>query len=404
MLIGLIRERKKPSDTRVVFTPIQCAELKIKYPQIDIIVESSPDRCFSDIEYTTQRIKVVTELDHCDILLGIKEVSIEHLIPNKTYFFFSHTKKMQAYNQKLMHALIEQKIRLVDYECLTHDDGQRILGFGYYAGVVGTHNGILTYGKKHQLYDLIPAYKTKNYSELKSHYQNLKLPNLKIVLTGSGRVSKGALEVLNILDIQEVSPSDFISKEYNYPVYTHLKGASLYQHTANQGYDRDDFHTQPEQYQCLFKNYWAHTDILINGIYWDVKIPRLFEKEDIQKSEFKISVISDITCDTNGSVPINVGSSTINDPVYGINKKNISKTSPFQKTNDTIDIMAVDNLPNELPQDASLYFGAQFEKYVLSPMLNFGIDNDIVSRATICKDGLLTHPYLYMKEYAYPKD
>jgi alanine dehydrogenase len=399
MLIGLIRERKNPPDTRVPFTPKQCVDVMNQYPEVRIIVESSPDRCYSDAEYLAEGVDVVNDMSTCDVLLGVKEVPIDNLIDGKTYFFFSHTKKLQAYNRSLMQAFIAKKIRMIDYECLTHIDGQRILGFGFFAGVVGAHNGILTYGKKHGLYNLPKAHEIKNYTDLLSFYDHLKLPNFKIAVTGSGKVTSGILEIMSHLDIQSIEPGDFISKEYNYPVYTHLKGGYLYQHKVTKSYNREEFHLHPEKYESLFQQYLPHTDLLLNGIYWDKKIPRLFEKTDVQNDDFRMSVVADITCDTDGSVPINVGSSTIADPVYGIDKKTLSKVAPFQDSSDVIDVMAVDNLPNELPRDASKYFGAHFEKYILEPLLE-GYDHDIIKRATICAEGHLTEPYHYMKEYA----
>lgn len=400
MIIGLIRERKTPPDTRVPFTPQQCKELMEKYPHVQIVVESSPNRCFTDAEYRAVGISVVEDLRACDVLLGIKEVPIEHLIEGKTYFFFSHTKKMQPYNQKLMQALIAKKIRMVDYECMTHLDGQRILGFGFFAGVVGAHNGILTYGKKHRLFDLPKAHEIASYNDLLAYYDHLKLPNIKIAVTGSGKVASGILEIMSHLDIQSIEPGDFIAKDYPYPVYTHLKGRYLYQHKVTKSYDREQFHREPQKYESLFSQYLPYTDLLMNGIYWDKNIPRLFEKEEVLHPDFRMSVIADITCDPDGSVPINVGASTIADPVYGIDRKTLDKTAPFLPADATIDLMAVDNLPNELPRDASKYFGAHFEKYILDPLLE-GFDNDIIYRATLCADGLLTKNYEYMKAYAY---
>lgn len=400
MIIGLIRERKVPADTRVPFTPAQCVEILENYPELKIIVESSPDRCITDEEYMAAGIPVVTDMSPCDVLLGVKEVPVDNLIPGKTYFFFSHTKKMQPYNKPLMQALINKKIRMIDYECLTHADGQRLLGFGFFAGVVGAHNGILTYGKKHGLYNLPAAHEINSYAALLSFYDQLKLPNFKIAVTGSGKVTSGILEIMSHLDIQSIEPGDFIANEYDYPVYTHLKGSFLYQNKETKTYNRDDFHKNPEQYESLFPQYLAHADLLMNGIYWDKKIPRLFEKEAVKNEDFRISVIADITCDTDGSVPINVGSSTISDPVYGIEKASLNPVAPFQNSKEIIDVMAVDNLPNELPRDASKYFGAHFEKYVLQELLE-GYDNELILRATICADGKLTERYDYMKDYAY---
>ncbi|PQJ09573.1 alanine dehydrogenase [Flavipsychrobacter stenotrophus] len=397
--IGLIRERKTLPDDRVAFTPKQCAYILAHYPDVQIVVEPSPRRCFADAEYAAEGIELNDNLNDCDILLGIKEVPVDSLLPGKTYFFFSHTKKKQPHNKKLMHALIEKNIRMIDYECLTHADNQRILGFGFYAGIVGAHNGLLTYGKKTGLYQLPAAHEVRSFKELIAAYEHIKLPNMKIVVTGSGKVAAGVLEVFTQLDIESVEPLDFLTHQYEYPVFTHLKGAGLYARKDNDIFLRDDFHAYPEAYKCLFSSYINQTDILMNGIYWEQRIARLFEKEEIKRNDWRIKVISDITCDVDGSVPINVGSSTIADPVYGIDRTDFSQTVPFLNNNDIIDVMAVDNLPNELPCDASQYFGTHFEKYILPEILKG--DSDILRRATICENGKLTKKYEYLSDYAY---
>ncbi|RYD86293.1 MAG: alanine dehydrogenase, partial [Sphingobacteriales bacterium] len=334
--------------------PEQCVQLCADFPDIEVVVEPSPDRCFKDEAYTEAGIQLTGDLSDCDVLLGIKEVPVDQLIEGKTYFFFSHTKKKQPYNQKLMQALIKKGVRMIDYECLTHSDGQRILGFGFFAGVVGAHNGLLTWGKKFGKYDLKPAHACANFDEMIGQYKDIYLPNLKIAVTGAGKVASGIVEVMTQLDIEYVEPEDYMVNLFEYPVYTHLKGRTLYVRKDNASYLREDFHKFPGDYQCLFRRYLAVTDILMNGIYWDKTVPRLFEKDDIRQPDYKTDVIADITCDIDGSVPINIGASSIADPVYGIEKATALRTAPFQNTRDTIDVMAVDNLPNELACDASM--------------------------------------------------
>lgn len=398
--IGIVREGKTPQDNRTPFSPKQCREILDQHPELDILVQPSPIRCFSDEEYAAQGLTLQEDLSSCDILFGVKEALIDTLIPGKTYLFFSHTKKAQAHNKPLMKALIEKKIRMIDYECLTHDDGHRIVGFGYWAGVVGAHNGLLTYGKKFKQFELPAVHTLKNFQELKDSYESFFLPPIKIAVTGSGRVSTGVLDILQYLDVAEVSPDDYLSKRYAYPVFVHLKGKELYARKDDSTYQRDDFHRNPQDYTCLFLQYAPMTDILMNGIYWDRHIPRLFELKQMQRPDFNIPVISDITCDENGSVPCNLGATTIADPTYGFDKKTLSKTTPFLHTYDTVDVMAVDNLPNELPRDASKYFGGFLQTYVL-PDLLAGRRSGVIERATICEEGSLTNTYAYLSSYAY---
>ena len=397
--IGLIREMKHHPDERVPLTPKQCAYIHANYPALNVVVQPSPTRCYTDEEYTAAGVPLSENLDGCDVLMGVKEVPAASLLPGKTYFFFSHTKKKQAHNQGLMHALIEKRIRMIDYECLTYADDQRILGFGLFAGIVGAHNGLLTYGKKYGLYELPAAHAVRSYKDLIAAYEHIKLPNIKIVMTGSGKVAAGVLDVLTRLDIEAVEPSDFLTHQYEYPVFTHLKGANLYARKDNDLFSRDDFHAHPEAYKCLFSQYVNQSDVLMNGIYWERRIARLFEKNDIRRNDWRLNVIADITCDVDGSVPINVGSSTIQDPVYGIDRDTMQQTAPFRNTREVIDVMAVDNLPNELPRDASEYFGVHLEKYILPELLKE--ESEILKRATICEDGRLTKKYEYLADYAY---
>ncbi len=394
--IGLIKEGKSPADNRVALIPSQCKWILKNLPHVKIIAESSATRCFSDKEYISAGVEVMESVAEADILLGIKEVPVQQLVANKTYLFFSHTRKKQPYNQKLLQAILEKNITLIDYECLEHEDGQRIIGFGFFAGVVGAHNGIMAYGNRTGLYSLERVYKQRSFRELIHTYFGLRLPNLKIAVTGSGRVAHGIVEVMNLMGIHEVEPDDYLKRRFSYPVYTQLKGTDLYEHKETGKYSREDFHNNPGNYKSKFLPYASQTDLLMNGVYWDKTIPRLFEKTDVAADDFIIQSIADITDDADGSVPINVGDQTIEDPVYGINKKTLEKVAPYNA--DTIDVMAVGNLPNELPRDASRYFGEQLIKFVLEDLLKGS--SPLLDRATITKAGQLTTPYNYLTDYA----
>lgn len=395
MKIGLIREGKSPADNRVALTPAQCKWIQKNAPGITIVAQSSPVRCFSDREYQLAGAEVSDDLSDCDILLGIKEVPVQQLIPGKIYLFFSHTKKKQPHNQQLLKAILEKNITLIDYECLEHEDGQRIIGFGFFAGVVGAHNGMMAYGNRTGLFTMDRVYKQRSFRELIHTYFGLRLPNVKIAVTGSGRVAHGILEVMNLMGIHEVEPDEYLQRRFSYPVYTQLKGAELYEHKETAKYNREEFHAHPELYRCKFFPYAAQTDILMNGVYWEKNIPRLFEKEDVKAEQFIIQTIADITDDVNGSVPINTGDQSIEDPVYGVDRNTLEKTAPYLKN--SIDIMAVGNLPNELPRDASRYFGEQLIKHVLEDLVGNG--SEIIDRATMAKGGRLTSHFAYLQDY-----
>ena len=394
--IGLLKEGKIPPDNRVALTPAQCKWLQKTYPDLKIFVQSSNHRCFYDKEYQRVGIEVVDNLEDCDILFGIKEVPVPDLVENKTYLFFSHTRKKQAHNQKLLQTIIDKKITLIDYECMEHEDGQRIIGFGFFAGIVGAHNGMMAYGKRTGSFHLERVYKQKDFKELIHSYFGVKLPNIKIAVTGSGRVAHGILEIMNLMEVVELEKEEFVSREFSYPVYVQLKGADLYRHIKNGSYNREHFHNHPEEYECLFDQFIPYTDVLMNGVYWDINVPRLFKKERVSNRDFRIKVIADITDDANGSVPINLGDQTIENPVYGVDRMSFQKTSPYQPN--SIDIMAVGNLPNELPRDASKYFGEQLIKHILPDLL--GNSSRVIEEATIVKNGKLTERFEYLHDYA----
>jgi len=398
--IGLIKEGRIPADNRVALTPAQCKWIHKNSSEVEIIAQSSSVRCFTDREFETAGVRVKDNLSECDILLGIKEVPVEQLLPGKTYLFFSHTKKKQPQNQKMLQAILAKKITLIDYECLEHEDGERIIGFGFFAGVVGAHNGMMAYGNRTGLYKLERVYKQRSFRELIHTYFGMRLPNVKIAVTGSGRVAHGILEIMNLMGIHEVEPDDYLVRRFAYPVYTQLKGADLYERIDGRKYKRLEFHAHPELYRCQFLPYAEQTDILLNGVYWDKNVPRLFEKSAIQVDTFIIRTIADITDDKGGSVPINVGDQTIEDPVYGIDRTTLEKTAPYLQN--SVDIMAVGNLPNELPRDASRYFGEQLIKHVLEDLVANG--SSIIEKATMVKGGKLTPHYEYLEEYAQGKN
>ena len=394
--IGLIREGKIPQDNRVALTPAQCKWLHLNFDDVEVIAQQSDSRCYTDQEYKRAGVEVKEDIRDCNLLLGIKEVPVVMLLEGKTYLFFSHTKKLQPGNQKLFKAILDKKITLIDYECLEHEDGTRIIGFGFFAGIVGAHNGMMAYGNRTGVYKLQRVGSVNSFQKLIHTYFGLKIPNIKIAVTGTGRVAHGVLEIMNLMGIHEVEPEEYLEGEFSYPAYVHLKGADLYFHKMTGNYNRKDFHANPGDYNCRFTDFISNTDVLINGIYWEKNIPRLFELDDIKKENFRIQTIADITDDLHGSVPCNLGDSTIADPVYGVDKTSFEKTKPYLPN--SVDLMAVGNLPNELARDASRYFGEQLIKYVLDDIRLGG--SKLIDNATMVKAGQLQELYLYMKEYA----
>ena len=396
--IGVLREEKSPPDKRVPLTPLICFELKKKFPDLKIVVQPSPIRCYTDEEYSYFGIELQENLSDCDVLMGVKEVPLDKLLPGKKYFFFSHTIKKQAHNQKLMKALIEKKVELIDYETLTDKRHNRLIGFGRYAGIVGAYNGILGYGLKYDLFRIKPAHLCRDRAEMEEELKRVKLPNIKIVLTGGGRVGNGAIETLSALHIRRVTPEEFLMSNFREPVYCQLNPRDYVERPGDHNFDLNDFFTHPEHFVSKFPAYTKHADIFISTHYWDPRGPKMFTKKDMRSPDFRISVIADITCDINGSVPSTIRPGTIAQPFYGYNIHTELEDLPFVK--DAVCVMAVDNLPCELPRNASDDFAKDLTERVLPYLL--GEDKDkVIRRATICKQGKLTHYYEYLGDYAY---
>ncbi len=394
--VGLIREGKFPPDSRVALTPAQCQLFKEKFPQIDLVVQPSHGRCFTDAEYAEHGITLQEDLHDCDVLFGIKEVPVESLLHDKTYLFFSHTIKKQPYNRKLMQALLRKRIKMVDYECLVDEAGIRVIAFGRWAGIVGAHNALWTWSKRTGDFPFKRAKDMKDFAALKSYYKKVDMPPLRFVVTGSGRVAGGAMEVMELLEIERVNPEDFLEQSYSKSVYTNLADSYLYRRIKDEGYDKKEFHQFPDRYYSVAYDYVASADVLINGIFWNPEAPRLFEKPDMHRKDFRVQVIADISCDIDGSVPATLRTTTISEPVFGYNKYTDEATAPFES--DTIDIMAVDNLPNELPRDASSEFGKVILNTIISELQN--PESRMINDATICLGRKLNTPYLYLSEYA----
>lgn len=396
--IGLIREGKTPPDKRVPFTPLQVEEIEQRFPHVRVVIQESPIRCFKDEEYRELGNDVKTDMKDCDILMGIKEVPIQNLIPNKTYLFFSHTIKKQPYNRKLLQEVLKKNIRLIDYEALKDTQRNRLVAFGRFAGIVGAYNGLLTYGKRYHLFDIRRAHECFDVNDLKLELRKAKLPPIKIVLTGAGRVAKGAMETLDTAGIRKVSPHDFIRNTFDEPVYVQLHSSDYHVRKEGGHFNREEFHQHPERYEGRFQEFTKVTDLLLAGAFWNPKAPVLFTRNDMNSPEFKIKVIADITCDIEGSVPSTKRASTIDDPLYDYDPAT-DAVLPALSSEENVTVMAIDNLPCELPRSASEEFGRDLIDRILKPLLLEDTEQ-IIERGTLTKDGKLTSHFSYLEDYA----
>jgi hypothetical protein len=398
--VAIIREGKIPRDKRTPLTPEQCRQVLQDFPAVDLVVQPSPWRAFTDKEYEAEGIRLSEDVGDCDILLGIKEVPIADLLPGKTYVFFSHTIKKQPHNRKLLQALMKKEITLVDYECLVDSNGNRVIGFGRFAGIVGAYNSIMAYGLKYRMFELKPAHLCHDKKELFQELSKANLPNIKIVITGSGRVANGACETVGAMDLRKVTPYEFLNYTFREPVYVQLHSEDYFRARDNSPFSSYEFHHNPPSYRCLFsdpESFVTMTDILIHCTYWDPRSDIMFTRERMKDPDFRISVIGDVTCDINGSIPSTSRASTIEDKFYGYDPLRGTETEPFIKS--AITVMAIDNLPCELPRDASDGFGKHLIERVLPSL--FGEDtNGLIARSKILDHGKLSERFEYLRDYA----
>ena len=401
MKFGIIRERKNPPDRRVVLSPKACQNVLKTYPKAEIIVEPSPIRAYADDAYVQLGITVADEMAACDVLLGVKEVPIESLIPNKKYFFFSHTIKKQPYNRKLLQEVLDKNIELYDHEVITNAREQRLVAFGRYAGIVGAYNGFRAYGLKFGLYELPKANDLPDQAALISTLKNLRLPSIKVLLTGRGRVGNGSREMLDGMGMRRVNATEYLEQNFNEPVYCQIDAGEYNKRKDGVRGSKANFFAHPEEYKSNFFRFAKVTDFYIAGHFYGQGSPYLFTREDAKHPEFKIKVVADVSCDIDGPVASTIRPSTIADPIYGYDSKSESETD--FKNKEAIAVMAVDNLPCELPRDASEGFGEAFMKNVIPAFFN-GDKDGVLQRARMTQNGKLTDRYGYLQAYVDGKE
>ena len=402
--LSIIRESRQ-DDNRTPLTPEQVSKLLKTYDNLKILVQPSKTRCFKDNDYYKAGATLCEDISTSDIIFGVKEVEVSHLIENKTYIFFSHLSKIQkdtnqatqgtpGMNKKeLLREILKKNITLIDYENIRNDSGIRYLGFGRFAGIVGCYNTLnLNLNLERKIF-LPRAFEIKKYEKIKEIINSQNFDKLKILLTGRGRAAKGAIEILEHANFKQISLKEYLNKKYNDPVFCNISAKEHVERNDNKSYSKEDFILNPNKYISKVKNYLTKTDIFIACHYWNPKFPKLFSLEEIKKFKH-LKIIGDITCDINGSIPTTVRSTTIEKPYYSFD------VNSFQETHlnkEDIAIMAVDNLPSELPRDSSEEFG----KGVLSQVIPFLITDDDgrIKKATIVSKGKLCTLYDYLKYF-----
>lgn len=393
---AIIKERKNPPDRRVVFSPTRLEDAKTQFSEAMFKVESSSIRVFQDSEYQSKGFEVIQDVSDCDVMIGVKEVLIEALIPNKKYFFFSHTIKKQPYNRNLLKAILEKNIELYDHETIVNEKGFRLIGFGRYAGIVGAYNGFRAWGLKYNTWQLPKAGALPNQTALVNELNKIELSNIKILLTGSGKVAKGSQEILDAMSIKLVTVQEYLNISFNEPVYCKIDVLDYNKRKDGIIINNQDFFNNPQDYDSNFMRFAKVTDYYIAGHFYGDGAPCIYTRNDVKSPDFNIKAVADISCDVNGPVATTLKASTIASPIYGYDPETEQEID--YKNKNAISVMAVDNLPCELPQDASEGFGSMFLKHVIPAFFNNDADG-VLQRAKITENGKLTKRFLYLQDY-----
>ena len=397
MKFAIIKERKNPPDRRVVFSPEKLAEARAQFPQAEFVVESSDIRVFSDDAYKAQGFTVTNDVSDSDVMIGVKEVPLEALLPNKKYFYFSHTIKKQPYNRKLLVDMLSKNIEMYDHETIVKQSGTRLIGFGRYAGLVGAYNGFRALGLRDGLFELPKVETLADLNEVKTELDKITLPNIKILLTGTGKVAMGAKEILDHLKIKQVSDAIYLTSQFTEPVYVMADVMEYAKRIDGKVGVKSEFYKDPSGYESNFMPYAKETDYFIAGHFYGNNAPYLFTREDAKHPDFRINLVADISCDIDGPVASTIRPSTIADPFYGYDPH--TETEVAYDADKAITMMAVDNLPCELPKDASEGFGEMFLEHVIPAFFNDD-ERGILKRAKITtEDGKLTERFKYLQNY-----
>ena len=430
--VGIRREDMYAFERRVPLIPKDANEL-VQEHGIEIIVQSSPKRVFTDEEYRRVRIKVKEDLASCPVIVGIKEIPIPIFEEEKIYVFFSHTIKGQPHNMPMLKRLLELRCTLIDYEKVTDDKGRRCIFFGNYAGMAGMFDTLWAFGKRLVWEGIATpveevgraldypnlAAATTAMRKVGEHIEDNGLPDaitpLVVGFAGYGNVSRGAQEILDLLPVREIAPKEILTLPQQERLSNRLVYKVVFKEEdmvepidAKRSFKLQEYYQHPEGYRSIFERYLPHLSVLVNGIYWEPIYPRLLTKQTARKIYTKgrprLRVIGDISCDVEGAIECTVKATEPDNPVYVYEP--VADRAISGVEGDGPVIMAVDILPSELPRGASTYFSGVLKPYIPAIAradFSRGFDGcrlpPPIKRAVIVYRGELTPTYRYLEKH-----
>ena len=432
MRIGIRREDKNEWEARVPLIPSDVK--KLVSSGIEVVLQPSLIRIFSDQEYIDVGATISEDLSSCSVVLAVKEIPINFIEKGKTYVFFSHTIKGQDYNMPLLQKMMDLKTQLIDYEKITNEKEQRLIFFGRHAGLAGMIDSLWALGKRFQSEGV-----QNPFSIIKKTFEYQGLDNAKSQIgkiadeisrngipkeicplvcgfSGYGNVSQGAQEIFDILPHQEISPQDLLANKNLFEEAKHILYKVVFKESdlveprnSEDKFELQDYYDYPEKYKSKFEQYLPQLTILMNCIYWDTPYPRLITLDYLKKTwteyiDQKLKVIGDISCDVDGAIQCTVKATEAGNPVYVYNPINSSENDGVEGVGPVI--MAVDNLPCELAEEASKSFSkvlVDFIPDIIKADYNVSFENlklpNELRRGMILYKGELTSEYKYLEKY-----
>lgn len=432
-VIGIRREDKNEWERRVPLIPEDVKELKEKYG-IKTVIQPSKIRIFTDDEYIRAGAEINEDLSEANVILAVKEIPISLYQANKTYIFFSHTIKGQAYNMPMLKHIMNLKCNLIDYERVVNEKNQRLIFFGAYAGMAGMIETLHTLGKKLELQGfptpllkIKQAYEYNSLEEAKKEIEIIgneieetgfpaELCPIVVGFTGYGNVSRGAQEIFNLLPHRAVSSGvltemyeNFTADPFNFYKVIFNEEDMVRPKDPDMKFDLQDYYHHPEKYESRFESYLPYINVLINGIYWTEAYPRFVTKkwlkdQSILSGYIPLKVIGDISCDIDGSIEICQKATKPDNPSFTY----FPLEDRFEDgvARGGVTVMAVDNLPCEFSREASGAFSSVLKHYIDSmasedfsrPFESLNIP-DPLKRALVLHQGKFTPDYRYMEEF-----
>ena len=418
MLTTVLRkEHKNRWERRVALTPTAAGDLiKSGHP---IAVETSEYRIYSDSEYTNLGVELLATPNQSQLVLGIKEPPIESIQPDQVHLCFSHTIKGQDYNMPLLQRFLDQRATLIDYELMKNQLGIRTIAFGRYAGIAGAIDTFWLYGQQLQNKDIRSVFsqikqswKYGSVAEARHVLQSLvgqpeQQPH-RIVILGNGKVGKGSAEVCQWLGLNQISVNDVFNRTYpeSESWFTVVETADIYQRVSDGKFDRDEYSEFGKaRYKSRFVELLGHCDVVLLTSFWTEHYPRHMALEDFATYADSLpSILGDISCDVEGAFACTKRITDIDNPVYTFDPETGAATDGLQGQG--IAVMAIDNLPCELSQDASEHFSSVLVNHIPDLMqldMNASFEdlalNPEVKDAIIVYQGQLTPDFAYLADY-----